>query len=282
MSPGTGPGRRRVLAALAAVLLGPLLPAARAQRPEAGFAAADADAALAALAGPAGARHSEALRIDLPALAEDGSSVALGVSWPPAGLPHGSGALRPRRVSLFGERNPVPLIASFNLAPGVGPALRTRIKLAESSRVLVLAETDAGGYFNSRRVEVARGGCLRQGAAAMQPEPPPAAGAADAIRVRAGRDGDRVRFALLARHPMMVARRDPQGAVLEPAHHVESLRVSLDERVLVHAHLGPGIARNPYLAFDFRTDAPAGLLRVHWRDNRGAEAEFEAPLPPTQ
>lgn len=146
--------RRRALRWLGALLLAPLalaVRAARAARPEASFAAEGFERALAALPGQGEPVASEAVRIELPALAEDGSAVALEVR---TDLPE------VRSLSVFGDRNPVPLIARLELGPEVLPEIGMRIKLAESSHVVVVVESADGRYLNRRRVEVARGGCL--------------------------------------------------------------------------------------------------------------------------
>lgn len=100
----------------------------------------------------------------------------------------------------------------------------------------------------------------------------------DGIRLRARIEGDLTRVAILVRHPMSVAQRGPAGEETAPAHFIEELRFAVNDRVLVRAHMGPGIARNPYLAFDFRGGRPGDTLSVHWRDNRGAEEHFQAAL----
>lgn len=148
------PGRRALLRGLLGLLGLPLLGFASrawATRPQASFAAAGFDEAFAALPGEGAATLSPVIDIELPALAEDGSTVPLAVRVDLAGV---------RGLSVLGSRNPVPLIAHFELAPEVLPALQTRIKLAESSDVVVVAETAEGRLFNRRRIEVARGGCL--------------------------------------------------------------------------------------------------------------------------
>lgn len=124
--------------------------ASHAARPAA-FSARTAGEAVAALSGASTFRESSAIHIDLPDRAEDGAVVPLHVDIGHDGV---------RTVSILGDRNPVPLIARYELSSAVDPDLTMRIKLAESSTVLVLAEVDDQLLAARRHVEVAHGGCV--------------------------------------------------------------------------------------------------------------------------
>jgi sulfur-oxidizing protein SoxY len=66
-----------------------------------------------------------------------------------------------KAVHVLTERNPEPEVATFHFSPRNGRALvSTRIRLAKSQRVHVLAEMSDGRVLTAaREVEVTVGGC---------------------------------------------------------------------------------------------------------------------------
>lgn len=101
---------------------------------------------------------------------------------------------------------------------------------------------------------------------------------AGSIRLRTRTEEGLTRVSALIRHPMQVARRDPVTGVATPAHFIEEVVCELNGRVLLTAHLGPGVARNPYLSFAFRGGRAGDTLTLRWRDNQGAEDRFDGAL----
>jgi len=126
------------------------LRAAVAAWPRAAFEADKVAGAMQALFGDQVITESEAIQIDIPKLAENGAVVPIKVSTSLPGV---------RSMCIFGDKNPVPLIAHFEFSPRSAPPLSTRIKLADSSNVVVAVKTDAGLYRRQRWIEVSEGGC---------------------------------------------------------------------------------------------------------------------------
>jgi sulfur-oxidizing protein SoxY len=61
---------------------------------------------------------------------------------------------------LLVEKNPVPLVALFHVAPSVEPVFSIRAKLAQSSAVYAVALMDDGRALYARReVRVTLGSC---------------------------------------------------------------------------------------------------------------------------
>lgn len=144
--------RRLAAAALSLGPLAPLLAARPARAAEARLRAfearqlADALAALDAASAPTGA-----IRIETPDIAENGALVPLTVT---------SEIPATRTLQLLVDRNPIPLLLSLELAAEVRPRFETRIRMAESSAIRVLARTGAGAcYTATRKVGVTVGGC---------------------------------------------------------------------------------------------------------------------------
>jgi len=100
----------------------------------------------------------ERLRLELPALADNGLAVPLKLALP--------GPLAPgsmvRAIHLFSEKNPVPDMAVFEfLAPVEKVELDTRVRLAGSQKVVAMAEMSDGGlYAAAAEVVVTIAACL--------------------------------------------------------------------------------------------------------------------------
>lgn len=107
--------------------------------------------ALVALFGRADLPVSDDLAIEVAEPVEDGAIVPVTITVP--------SALRVDALYVLASRNPVPLIARFSFPFGMGPVFRTRIKLAETSEILVVTEQGDTRAMARREVEVAIGGC---------------------------------------------------------------------------------------------------------------------------
>lgn len=92
----------------------------------------------------------DGISIDLPPLAENGNSVALGlqVDSPMTPTDH------VRTVHVFSDANPLPVIGIFRFSRQSGAArVDTRIRLADSQRVVAVAE-HADGHLTSGSAEI--------------------------------------------------------------------------------------------------------------------------------
>ena len=63
------------------------------------------------------------------------------------------------RVYIWAEKNPTPLVAEFELAKDMAIHITARIKLAESSHVIVIARQGQQLLRNLQWVNVMQGGC---------------------------------------------------------------------------------------------------------------------------
>jgi len=83
------------------------------------------------------------MTLEVPALVENGNSVPvrIAVNSPMTEQDH------VRRIALFSEKNPLPQVAVFHLGPRSGRAtVATRMRLADSQRVVALAELSDGRW----------------------------------------------------------------------------------------------------------------------------------------
>jgi sulfur-oxidizing protein SoxY len=93
---------------------------------------------------------SDAISVDAPDIAENGAVVPVTVKTTLSNV---------EVISIISEKNPTPLVASFNLMPNTEGHISTRIKMGQSSNVIAVVK--AGGKLHSARkeVKVTIGGC---------------------------------------------------------------------------------------------------------------------------
>lgn len=140
-----------------AAALGPLL-AAGLLRPGAALAVSinrapfEARTAVDALRliGAAGAETSGDILLKTPELAENGAVVPIEVVSSIPGT---------TRLAVIIDRNPFPLTLQFSFAPEAVPRFQARVRMAESSRLRIVASAGGRHYTVFREVKVTLGGC---------------------------------------------------------------------------------------------------------------------------
>ncbi|MBK7898851.1 MAG: thiosulfate oxidation carrier protein SoxY [Azonexus sp.] len=101
--------------------------------------------------GAATATDTRDIAINAPEIAENGAKVEVEIS---------SRLADTRNLAVFAEKNPMPLCATLDFAEGVLPYVRIQLKLAESTRLRVVARTgDGRNHVAWREVKVTLGGC---------------------------------------------------------------------------------------------------------------------------
>lgn len=148
----SGPGRRALLA----------MPAAAAATRAAAQAAPREDFAAAERAILAGRTPvTGGIAIEVPQLSENGNSVDVSVK---VESPM-TAADRVTAIHILSEKNPYPRVATFALSPRAGRAeVTTRIRLAATQTVAVLAETSTGRVHRAtQEVIVILGACVDGG-----------------------------------------------------------------------------------------------------------------------
>lgn len=178
-----------------------------------------------------------------------------------------------RRMALMVERNPDLLAALFEFPAGTLPQITTQIKVAESSRLLLLAASGDRTLLASRPVRVTVGGCGDDGLPQAPVSTPPRPS-----RIRAQVQGERTQVRLMLSHPMESGRRLDDAGRRVPAHHIRELEVRHEGRPVLAAQWGTAVSRNPYLQFAFQGGRPGERLRVSWLDSHGASRSEDAEL----
>ena len=100
--------------------------------------------------GATGAADSDQIQLKAPEIAENGAIVPVEITSRIPGT---------QTIYVIADKNPQPLVAIFDIAPGLEPFISTRIKMGESSKVRVLVKADGKFYVATQEVKVTIGGC---------------------------------------------------------------------------------------------------------------------------
>ena len=152
------PNRREMLkrsTTLASLMIAAgLLPAvARAQAapyPSAAFELNNMAALMKAL-GAAAPAESPDIMLQVPEIAENGAVVPIAASTTLPGL---------KRLLVLVEKNPNLMAAMFEMSDAIEPAIATRVKMGQSSKVFAVAMLNDGRVlYAQKEVKVTLGGC---------------------------------------------------------------------------------------------------------------------------
>lgn len=113
------------------------------------FRAESLDKAIAESFGSLPIEDSDALTLKAPSIAENGAVVPISVSTD----------MPVSKISIFVEKNPSPLAASFNIQSRMDADVSVRIRMGETSNLVVLAESNGKLYRTAQEVKVTIGGC---------------------------------------------------------------------------------------------------------------------------
>lgn len=91
-------------------------------------------------------------------------------------------------------------------------------------------------------------------------------------------DGSAHVFVLMM-HPMETGqRKDPRSGQVFPAHFIQRVEATLNDRTVLSMQCGPAISKNPVIGFRVRDAKPGDRLAVAWEDNKGDKARAEATI----
>lgn len=95
-------------------------------------------------------KDSSLIRITAPEIAENGATVPVTVE---------SLLTRTEQISILVDKNPTALVANFQISEGLEGFITARIKMAQTSSVIVVVKADGKFYRTSAEVKVTAGGC---------------------------------------------------------------------------------------------------------------------------
>ncbi len=96
------------------------------------------------------AEASDKVKLEAPEIAENGAVVPISVS---TSLPNVTS------ISVMVAENPYALAASYKIPEGTNPAVSNRLKMAMTSNVIAIVESDGKLYRATKEVKVTVGGC---------------------------------------------------------------------------------------------------------------------------
>jgi sulfur-oxidizing protein SoxY len=96
------------------------------------------------------AEASDKVNLDAPEIAENGAVVPIAVT---STLPNVTG------IALLVLENPYTLAAAYRIPQGTQPAVASRLKMAKTTTVVAVVESDGKLFTAGRDVKVTVGGC---------------------------------------------------------------------------------------------------------------------------
>ncbi|OAF06493.1 thiosulfate oxidation carrier protein SoxY [Bradyrhizobium centrolobii] len=127
----------------------PARAAANDKYPEEAFKQKSEADAIKALYGKT-AEPSDKVKLDAPEIAENGGVVPIAVS---------TTLDKVTSISLFVAENPNALAASYKIPDGTIPSVANRLKMAKTTNVVAIVESDGKLYSATKEVKVTVGGC---------------------------------------------------------------------------------------------------------------------------
>lgn len=118
--------------------------------PKQAFQAKSAADALSAVYGMSSAPVSGEVSIKAPDIAENGAVVPITVETGLDGV---------QSISVIAEKNPVPLIATYDMGPSTEGYVSMRIKMGKTSDVIAVVKANGKLYEARKAVKVTIGGC---------------------------------------------------------------------------------------------------------------------------
>ena len=114
-----------------------------------GFESKAATDALKSL-GAADSRESKEIVITAPDIAENSALVPVAVTSRIPGT---------QQISIVAEKNPFPLVATFDITNGAEGYVRTDIKMGQTSDLWAVVKADGKFYVAKTEVKITVGGC---------------------------------------------------------------------------------------------------------------------------
>ncbi len=98
---------------------------------------------------------------------------------------------------------------------------------------------------------------------------------ANDIKMRAQLKGDITEVKVLMSHPMETGRRKNDLDETIPAHFIQLVTISHNQKTVLEAQWGTGVSKNPYLTLHLQGAKVGDIVAVTWLDNKGATSSHE-------
>jgi len=89
------------------------------------------------------------------------------------------------------------------------------------------------------------------------------------MKMRAKLVGEVTEVKVIISHPMETGRKKDDFGQLIPAHFIQLVTATLNEKPVLEMQWGTGISKNPYLTFHLKGAKVGDKIAVNWVDNLG-------------
>lgn len=89
--------------------------------------------------------------------------------------------------------------------------------------------------------------------------------------------GDVTEVKALIKHPMETGQRKNSKGEKIPAHYIQEVEVTANDKVVMQAEWGTAVSKNPYISFSYK-GASGDKIKLTWKDNKGETDSKEAAV----
>lgn len=101
----------------------------------------------------------------------------------------------------------------------------------------------------------------------------------ESMKIRTRMVDGSAHIVVLIMHPMETGqRKDPRSGQVYPAHFIQNVVATVNDKPVMVAQWGPAISKNPLIGFRVKGAKPGDKLVVRWEDNKGEHADAEATI----
>jgi sulfur-oxidizing protein SoxZ len=95
------------------------------------------------------------------------------------------------------------------------------------------------------------------------------------MKMRAKLKGEITEVKVIISHPMETGRKKDDFGQIIPAHFIQLVTATLNDKTVLEMQWGTGISKNPYLTFYVKGAKVGDKITVTWHDNLGETASGE-------
>jgi sulfur-oxidizing protein SoxZ len=95
------------------------------------------------------------------------------------------------------------------------------------------------------------------------------------MKMRAKLKGDITEVKVIISHPMETGRKKDDFGQIIPAHFIQLVTATLNDKPVLEMQWGTGISKNPYLTFYIKGAKIDDKITITWHDNLGKTASGE-------
>ncbi|WP_291521111.1 thiosulfate oxidation carrier complex protein SoxZ [Acidithiobacillus sp.] len=89
--------------------------------------------------------------------------------------------------------------------------------------------------------------------------------------------GEIIEVRSLILHPMTTGLSKDKAGKIIPAHFIQTVEVTFNDKPLMNVDWSTAISANPFLAFKMRAEE-TGTLGIRWKDNKGGDWSTQAKI----